>query len=613
MSYVLRPYQLNAVSAALREIRRSLEPCLIEAATGAGKSMMVADLSIKVHAMSGKKTLCIQPTKELVAQNYEKFLLTGEPASVYCAALKKKDLRHKVIFASPGSFKSVVKQVAPQIGVVIVDEAQGMTPTVRAIIDAIRAVNPQVRVIGLTGTPYIMGNGYIYRMDENGKAMSDQQAKDPYFMRKVYSITAPELIEMGFLTRPVLGALGVEGYDTSGINFSDSKKEVEAQIDRAFMGDNRKTAHIIADVVHQSRGKRGVMVFASTIQHAEECMRSLPPSLSRIVTGKTPPAERDQIIKDFKAQKFKYLVNVAILTTGFDAPHVDVIAILRKTDSIGLMQQIIGRGLRLYDGKEYVLILDYAENVEAHCPDGDIFRPDVRASLGCGSSGAPLSVKCPTCSAENTFSSRKNDEGYKIDDEGYFIDLAGSRIMVDTADLDANGLAIKLPMPAHFGRRCQAYHPHRDGHSYQCGQRWSSKKCPNPACEADNDIAARYCTTCKCEIIDPNSKLRIDFKRMKRDATIMQTDEVIGCYGRYGVSQKGNRQYIVEFTTPYRTFTIYLQTESKYERGRAEWGRYLAVTDGLQQTPETVTYKKDSISGMYRVYDYNRPADSDGL
>ena len=613
MNYTLRPYQLNAVTAALQEIRRSLDPCLIEAATGAGKSMMVADLSIKVHALSGKKTLCLQPTKELVAQNYEKFLLTGEPASIYCAALKKKDLRHKVVFASPGSFKSVVKQVGSQIGVVIVDEAQGMTPTVRAIIDEIRAVNPNVRVIGLTGTPYELGKGYIYRVDENGKVMTDQQAKDPYFMRKVYSITAPELIDMGFLTPPVMGALGVEGYDTSGIDFSAAKKELEAQIDRAFMGDGRKTSAIMADVVYQSRGKRGVMVFASTIQHAEECMRSLPPELSRIVTGKTPPKERDKIIEDFKAQKFKYLVNVAILTTGFDAPHVDVIAILRKTESIGLMQQIIGRGLRLYEGKDYVLILDYAENIEAHCPDGDIFRPDVRASLGNGSSGLPIKVNCPTCRYQNEFSCRKNDEGHAIDDEGYFVDLAGDRVMVDTAELGPDGLAIKLPMPAHFGRRCQAFHPARDGHSYQCKQRWSSKKCPAPECQADNDIAARYCTTCKCEIIDPNSKLRIDFKRQKKDATQMQCDEVIGVYGRYSVSQKGNKQYVAEFTTPYRTFTIYFQTEGKWAASDREWKRYLAVTDGLQVEPETVTYKKDSISGMYRVYNYNQPADSDGL
>jgi len=611
MSYVLRPYQLNAVTAALTEIRRSLEPCLIEAATGAGKSLLVADIANKVNKMSGKHVLCLAPSKELVEQNYEKFLLTGEPASIYCASAGRKDLRHPVIFASPGSFKSVAKQVGSRIAVVIVDEAQGMTATVIGIIEDIRSVNPNVRVIGLTGTPYVMGGGYIYRMDENGKVMGDNKARNPYFMRKVYSITAPELIDLGFLTPPVMGALGVAGYDTSGIDFTDAKKEVDAQIDRAFMGDNRITAKIIADIVYQSRDKRGVMIFASSIQHAEECMRSLPPTMSRIVTGKTPKKEREYIISEFKAQRIKYLVNVAVLTTGFDAPHVDVIAILRATESIGLMQQIIGRGLRLFDGKDYVLVLDYAENIERHCPDGDIFRPDVKASLG-GTSGMPMNVVCPDCSADNEFSSRKNDEGHAIDDQGYFVDLAGDRVMIDTAEVDPETQKpIKLPVPAHFGRRCQAFHPARDGFSYQCGYRWSSKECPH--CKADNDIAARYCKECKGEIIDPGSKLKIEFKRQKKDATQMQCDQVLSAVNQYGVSQKGNKQCVTTFTTPYRTFQIYFQYESTSPARAAEWARYMEVSDGGNFEPDTVTYKKDSLSGMYRVYDYNQPADSDGL
>lgn len=615
MNYVLRAYQQNASDAAFAWIRRSLDPCLIEAATGAGKSLLVTDLAYRVHKHSGKKTLCLAPSKELVEQNYEKYLLTGEPASIYCASAGRKDLRHNVIFASPGSFKAVAEQIGSQIGLIIVDECQGMTATVRAIIDAVRAKSPTVRVVGLTGTPYVMGDGYIYRMDEHGRAMSEEQARDPYFMKKVYSILAPELIELGYLTPPVMGALGVVGYDTSDIDnaiANGKKKDVEDAIDRAFMGDNRKTAHIIADIVHQSRGKQGVMIFASTIQHAEECMRSLPPELSAIVTGSTKKKERERIIKAFKARKIKYLVNVAVLTTGFDAPHVDVVAILRHTESLGLMQQIIGRGLRLCEGKDHVLILDYAENIERHCPDGDIFKPDVKASFS-GTSGMPMDVDCPACRMTNSFSARKNDEGYAIDSEGYFTDLAGSRVMVATAELDAEGKAIELPMPAHHGRRCQGMHPARDGFSYQCDYRWSSKKCPDASCGYDNDIAARYCKACKCEIIDPNEKLRIDFKRQKKDPTQMQCDEVVGMQIKYGTSAKGNKQCVVNYTTPYRTFTIYYQYESTSPPRMAEWQNFLYATDGTKEWPQTITYRKDQVSGMYKVYNYNQPADSDGL
>ena len=102
------------------------------------------------------------------------------------------------------------------------------------------------------------------------------------------------------------------------------------------------------------------MLFAATVRHAEEVMASLPPDLSAMITGDTPKGERASIIARFKARRIKYLVNVAVLTTGFDAPHVDVIAILRKTESVGLLQQIIGRGLRLHDDKRDCLVLDYA-------------------------------------------------------------------------------------------------------------------------------------------------------------------------------------------------------------------------------------------------------------
>lgn len=615
MKYTLRPYQQNASDAAFAWIRSSLDPCLIEAATGAGKSLLVTDLAHRVHKLSGKKTLCLAPSKELVEQNHEKYLLTGEPASIYCAAAGKKDLRHHVIFGSPGSVIKVAEQIGSQVGLIIVDECQGMTATVRKIIEDIRKSSPNVRVCGLTGTPYVLGDGYIYKMDENGRALPEEQARNPYFMKKVYSILAGELIEMGFLTPPIMGALGVVGYETADVfnaMENGSKKDVDAANDRAFMGDNRKTAQIIADIVHQSRGKRGVMIFATSIQHAEECMRSLPPELSAIVTGETKKKERERIIKAFKAQKIKYLVNVAVLTTGFDAPHVDVVAILRATESLGLMQQIIGRGLRLYEGKDHVLILDYAENIERHCPDGDIFKPDVKAAMG-GTSGLPMDVECPACKVTNQFSARKNDEGYAIDHEGYFVDLAGSRVMVPTAELGADGQAICLPMPAHHGRRCQGMHPARDGHSYQCEYRWSSKKCPDKACDYDNDIAARYCKQCKCEIIDPNEKLRIEFKRQKKDPSQIQCDEVVSMSHKYGVSLKGNKQCVVTYTTPYRSFTIYYQTESKAPPIRAAWENFLEATDGLNEWPSTVTYRKDSTSGMFKVYNYNQPADSDGL
>ncbi len=117
------------------------------------------------------------------------------------------------------------------------------------------------------------------------------------------------------------------------------------------------------------------MIFASTVEHAHEILRLLPAN-SALVSAETPARERDALILAFKAQQLKFLVNVAVLTTGFDAPHVDLIAILRPTESVSLYQQIVGRGLRLSPGKTDCLILDYAGNPH------DLFTPEVGAPKG---------------------------------------------------------------------------------------------------------------------------------------------------------------------------------------------------------------------------------------
>ena len=117
-------------------------------------------------------------------------------------------------------------------------------------------------------------------------------------------------------------------------------------------------------------------------------MGLLPAEDAALITGDTPGAERDVLIENFKAQRFRYLVNVAVLTTGFDAPHVDLIAILRPTESVSLYQQIVGRGLRLAPGKTDCLILDYAGNPH------DLYAPEVGTPKG-KRDNVPVQVFCP--------------------------------------------------------------------------------------------------------------------------------------------------------------------------------------------------------------------------
>lgn len=599
---ILRPYQADAARAALDWMRTSVDPFCIEAATGAGKSLIIAEIARVIHARTGKRVLALAPSAELVVQNRAKHAATGNPSSMFSASAGGKELRHPVVFGSPLTVKNRISRFQQQgnagYALVIVDECHGITPTVRDIIAAMKEANPNLRVCGLSATPYRLGSGWIFRMHPDGKVNGDDVCRDPYFTKCVYQIGARELIAQGYLTPPVIGAVGAEGYDTSSL-VANARGQFDAEaVDRAYHGQGRKTAAIVADVVAQSRNRQGVMFFAATVQHANEVLESLPPELSAIVTGTTPKKERDRILERFKARRIKYLVNVSVLTTGFDAPHVDVIAILRKTESVGLLQQVIGRGLRLDDGKADCLVLDYTTNLTDHCPDGDLFAPVIRAGKASDGEGGGLTCECPSCGYENQFSGKVEYLEYKKDAAGYILDLTGAQVMSEHG-----------PIPGHHGRRCMGLlQSGARGEWERCGYRWTYKECPH--CLADNDIAARYCHHCKGEIIDPNDKLVMEFKAMKKDPTRLQTDKVLSMRASPGVSQAGNKTMRVEWVTEYRQFTTWFQPEARHSRGQAQWAMFCNATDDGATQPATITYRKNAETGFYDVMGYNMPADA---
>ena len=360
MSFTLRPYQQESVDAVVEHIKKRLSPCLLELATGAGKSLIVSAIAKYLKGVAPeKRVLCIAPSLELVVQNHAKYTeWYSEPASIYCASAGSKDLRHSVIFASPVSaLKNINKIARMGISGIIIDEAHGVTPTMLSLIKAIQEyeidgaqINDKVRIVGMTATPYRTGTGYIYASDHSGEEpvyYDDDKARNPYYSRLLYRVTAGELIAQGFLSKVRIGEEG-EHYDTAALTkeLADKGKFTAEQVARTFNG-NTKTERIVQKIMSYAEQRMGVMIFAATISHAEEIAGYLPPQLTRVVTGKLKKSERELYIKEFKAQRIKYLVNVDVLTTGFDAPHVDLIAVMRATESPGLLQQIVGRSLRL--------------------------------------------------------------------------------------------------------------------------------------------------------------------------------------------------------------------------------------------------------------------------
>lgn len=619
----LRDYQQMAVDAAINWIKKCFDPAVLDLATGAGKSFIIAAIADWVRRKSGKKVLVLAPSKELVEQDYEKYLLTGEPASIWCASIEKS-LKHPVVFGTPQSVSNAIEKF-DDFALIIIDEGEGVTPTVMSIIDALTKRNRKTRVLGLTATPYLTGRGYVFAYDENGVAVPEQQTRNPYYHSLLCRVETNHLIERGFLTPPHADDEHIRGYSAGALELNGRGQFDAREVEQVFEGKGRLTSMIVADIVQKSASRQGVLIFAATVQHAYEVLESLPKDNSAIIHGGTAKDERENLIALFKRKRIKYIVNVSVLTTGFDAPHADVVAILRATESVRLLQQIIGRGLRLVrpelagdpiavanSEKPDCLVLDYAENIERHCPDGDLFNPKITASMSSGGEGVIKAI-CPSCNYSNEFAARKNDDGFGVDDEGYFVDLSGERIETEKGQ----------QMPAHYGRRCKGQSI-VDGLHEQCSHRWSVKECVE--CDHENDIAARYCESCKAELVDPNEKLAIQHAKIKKDPYTPTSDKVLSWKPREWISQKGNETLRIDLTTEYRTFTIWLMQydDTKPEsRQRKLWVNLCnacGVADKKPKTaqafveakplmPSTVTAAKNRKSGFYDVVAFNQQED----
>lgn len=597
----LRPYQEDAANAVLVHVRKSFDPCVVEAPTGSGKSWIIAKLAHAIHEMSNKRILVLAPSGELVEQDHEKFGATGESASLYSASVGNKSLRHPVVFGSPLTVANNLEKFK-DFAAVILDEAHGITNTVRKIIDHLRGNNPRLRVIGLSATPFRMGTGYIYDYHYLSGKVREDQTRDPYFSVLVYTIDAQLLIDEGFLTHYVIGEIG-EHYNTDGLTLNKMGQWNADYIDRAFVGQGRKTASIVADVVGHSRDRKGVMIFAATIQHAKEVLESLPDQLSAIVTGETSKKERESILSRFKKRELKYLVNVSVLTTGFDAPHVDVVAILRSTESAGLFQQIIGRGLRIDPDKSDCLILDYAENIKRHFPDNDLFNPDIKTSRTSGD--AEMKVICPACNHSNLFTPKPNPNKFQVDDYGYFTDVFGNRVNTNFG-----------PEPAHFGRQCTGYSIIAGAVS-RCKYKWTSKECEE--CGHENDVSARYCASCKAELVDPNKKLKLEQDRIESDPYATKVSDInrmtiTRWQGKDGKPDTLRIDFYIE-GGPVHSIPMWLAPESESAWLRAKfnqfcdgvWGERLPDIDAAVDmasdsvTPEKIAYRRKKGSRYYEV------------
>jgi DNA repair protein RadD len=382
---MLRPYQVAAIQAIYDYYGKHHGNALIVIPTAGGKSMVMGRFIEGVlKAFPDQRILIVTHVRELIEQNHGE--LTGiwpeAPAGIFSAGLKKRDIAARILFAGIQSIHRRVYDVQ-QCDLVLIDEAhlipRSSNTMYRRFLDGLKRINPLLKVIGFTATPYRMDSGRL------------EDGDDAIFTDIAYEVSVRDLIDQGYLSpvgsKQMETQLNVEGVGTRGGEFI--ARELEAAVDQEAI-----TRKAVAEIIAYGQDRRSWLVFCSGVDHAyhvRDAIRAHGISCETIV-GDTPSAEREALIAAFKRGELRCLTNANVLTTGFNAPAVDLIAMLRPTKSAGLYVQIVGRGCRLAPGKTDCLILDFAGNIARHGPI-DAIKP---RRPGEGDGVAPTKT-CPEC------------------------------------------------------------------------------------------------------------------------------------------------------------------------------------------------------------------------
>jgi DNA repair protein RadD len=372
--------------------------------TGTGKSGVAATLKRELIDQYGDmRILNVTHVAELVAQNHAELMgmWPWAPAGIYSAGLGMRDIRSQIVFAGIQSIHRKVQRLGT-VDLLMVDEAHTIPRKSETMygrfIAALREANPDMRLLGLTATPYRLDSG---RLDEGEDRMFDAIAFE-------YGIRSA--IDEGYL-KPLVSKATATALDTTGVAKRGGEfvaGELQAAVDKADL--NRG---IIDDVMRYGHDRRSWLVFAAGVEHAHHLRDEIRRRGvdAEVVTGDTDTHERRRILEAFRAQRLRAVVNCGVLTTGFNAPGIDLIAAARPTESTGLYVQIAGRGTRpVYapgmplDTQEErlaaiaagpcpnCLFLDFGGLVRRHGPV-DMVKP---RKPGKGGGDAPVKV-CPEC------------------------------------------------------------------------------------------------------------------------------------------------------------------------------------------------------------------------
>lgn len=401
---MLRDYQKRSIDDLYSWLSSNKgNPCMV-LPTGAGKSHIVAALcKDALQSWPSTRVLMLTHVKELIEQNSEKMRQhwPNAPMGIYSASVGKRQLGQPITFAGIQSVRNRSALIG-HVDLVIVDECHLISHkdqgAYRELINALMDMNPDLRVIGLTATPWRLGHG---RIDE-GEALFDGL---------IEPVSIEELIHKGYLA-PLRSKVTSHHLSTDGVK-KRGGEYIERDLQKAIDTDAHNAA-VVDEVIRLAGDRKMWLFFCAGVDHSlhiRDLLRAHGVT-AETVHGGTPKAERERIINLYKSGQIKALTNANVLTTGFDAPDIDLIAMLRPTMSPSLYVQMAGRGLRPKAHTDHCLVLDFAGVVRQHGPITAVQPPQKAGSGG----EAPVKV-CPECFEIVHMSAKRCECGHEFASE----------------------------------------------------------------------------------------------------------------------------------------------------------------------------------------------------
>lgn len=352
MNYILRDYQEECVKKGL-EVLTSKKSCasIIVAPTSAGKALILGTIAKNLNEL----VVVLQPSKELLTQNYKHYTSYGLEASIYSASLGKKELDKGVVFGTIGSIIKDAEMLRQKgLRYVIIDECHRGSKKGSQLDKFLKKTGVK-NILGLTATPVVLSNSI------NGSMLKMQNREYSNIFKSIaHVVQIQEMTSRGYWTPLEYKQVAM---DLSNLTLNSIGTEFTSEsVTKNYIENNLEKVIVDAVGELEKNNVKSILVFCPSVKEAQELQEKI--KNSEVVYGDMKNIDRDRILSDFKQEKFNVLINCQMLQIGYDNPNLEAVIMATPTNSVALYYQILGRVVRIKEGKEKAQVIDLVGNVD---------------------------------------------------------------------------------------------------------------------------------------------------------------------------------------------------------------------------------------------------------